>query len=115
VCGSGYGSVYIRAGLLGLAALTAGPAYSQVLLTTESLCLDSPAALLEFAIQYDEEPLFSGLGSVQLVTDLDKPSQQILGGVFFTVNQDTGSWSLFFTPEPGITCLLGNGRDFTPE
>lgn len=96
-------------------ALTAGPALAETYMFTESICLPGAEALKQFAAGYQEEPLFSGMGFTMALTPYSKDSIPIPGPVFFTVNQNTNTWSLFFAPDPDTLCLLIAGSGFQPE
>jgi hypothetical protein len=95
--------------------LTAGPVLAEQILLTEMPCLPGAMAVGEFAIRYREEPLWGG-GAYVMALDPSKESMQPTGGpVFFTVNQNTGTWSLFFGLDADTVCLLASGTGFTPE
>lgn len=95
--------------------LTAGPIHAQTSLFTESPCLPISVAFGEFAIPYGEEPLFSGNGFTMVLTPYSEESIPAVGPVFFTVNQTTGTWSMFWSPDPETLCLLSSGNSFEPE
>ena len=101
--------------LTAILALTAGPIPAETFLYTESPCLPSTDALKKFAVTYEEEPLFSGTGFAMVLTPYSEESIPVTGPVFFTVNQTTGTWTLFFAPDPETLCLLSSGTAFEPE
>lgn len=103
---------FIFAATLGL---TAGPALAETYMFTENLCLPGSEALTQFSATYQEEPLFSGIGFTMVLTPYSKDSIPITGPVFFTVNQETSTWSLFFAPDSETLCLLVSGTGFQPE
>lgn len=106
-------SLFVKSLLLALALLTAGPSHSQTSIFTESICLPTLNAMREFAIAYDELPLFSGLGLSMIVSQ--NTSNPVYVPVFFTVNQETGTWSLFLGVTPDTACLWASGTNFTIE
>ena len=60
--------------------------------------------------KYGEKLLFTGNGT-QMSTST---GQFYTGGMFFLVNQETGSWSMLYMYPDGNTCLVGNGNNFKP-
>ena len=59
---------------------------------------------------YKEELLFSGTG----LTFGAGAEQPYRGGMFFFVNQETGSWTLLQTFSDGMACMIMNGKNFQP-
>jgi hypothetical protein len=78
------------------------------------LHLQTPCApYLEMANLADkngEEVLFIGEG----LTFASGTSQPLKGGMFFTVNQDEGNWTMFQLFGDGMACMLFNGGKFQP-
>ena len=60
--------------------------------------------------KYKEAMLFTGTG-VQFATANGQP---FTGGMFFFVNQDTGTYSIINVYGDGMACLMQSGRDFAP-
>lgn len=61
------------------------------------------------AMDLGEQPLFQGRTVVFTINDVP-----VVGEMLFTVNQDTGYWSLFAVFEDDTVCLLSFGNAFTP-
>lgn len=100
---------------LGLVALTAGPLLAEQIMLTEIPCLPGTVAMREFAIRYNETPLWSGGAYIMALSPSAGTMQPMDGPVFFTVNQTTGTWSLFFGLDQNTICLLASGTAFLPE
>lgn len=98
-----------------ICGLTAGPTLAQTSLFTESPCLPVDSAFNQFAIPYEEKPLFAGTGFTMVLTPYAKEGIPAAGPVFFTVNQTTGTWSMFWSPDPETLCLISSGNGFEPE
>lgn len=98
-----------------LALLTAGPIHAEQVMRTEMPCLPGTVAIREFAIRYEETPLWSGGAYIMALSPQSGAVQPINGSVFFTVNQNTGTWSLFFSLDQNTACLLASGTAFLPE
>ena len=98
-----------------LAMLTAGPVSSEQIMLTEMPCLPGTVAMREFAIRYEETPLWSGGAHIMALSPSAGTMQPTSGPVFFTVNQNTGTWSLFFGLDQNTACLLASGTAFLPE
>jgi hypothetical protein len=60
--------------------------------------------------KYKEGMLFSGTG-VQFSTT---NGQMFQGGMFFFVNQETGSYSIINVYADGMACMVQTGKDFAP-
>jgi len=60
--------------------------------------------------KYKEAMLFTGTG-LQFATANGQP---FTGGMFFFVNQDTGTYSIINIYGDGVACLMQSGRDFAP-
>ena len=60
--------------------------------------------------KYKEAMLFTGTG-VQFATANGQPFN---GGMFFFVNQETGTYSIINIYGDGMACLMQSGRDFAP-
>jgi hypothetical protein len=59
---------------------------------------------------YEEQLLFTGE-----VMQFAAPSgQPYTSGMFFFVNQDTGTWSLLSLYGDGTACMIANGSNFKP-
>lgn len=56
-----------------------------------------------------ETALFEGVGVQYHYTE-----EQIIGGMIFTVNQETGTWSLLNYYGDGMACLAASGDGFKP-
>jgi hypothetical protein len=70
------------------------------------------APMQELAIQarkYQEETLFKGMLVQQHIS-----GQSVWSSMVFTVNQDTGTWSLISLYDNGYACLVANGSQFEP-
>ena len=95
--------------------LTAGPVVAEQIMLTEMPCLPGTVAMREFAIRYREEPLWGGGAYIMALSPSAGTMQPMDGPVFFTVNQTTGTWSLFFGLDADTVCLLASGTGFAPE
>jgi len=60
--------------------------------------------------KYKEAMLFTGTG-VQFATNNMQP---YTGGMFFFVNQDTGTWSIVNVYGDGMACMAQTGKEFKP-
>ena len=60
--------------------------------------------------KYKEAMLFTGTG-VQFATNNMQP---YTGGMFFFVNQDTGTWSIINVYGDGMACMAQTGKEFKP-
>jgi hypothetical protein len=60
------------------------------------------------AAEYGEQLLFTGVGA-QFYQGIP-----INGGMFFFVNQETGTWSLVNVYGDGYACLINAGSEFAP-
>jgi len=65
--------------------------------------------MFDEAMVYGEKPLFQGSNIT-----VDSRGGLYYSEMFFTVNQDTGSWSLFSIFEDNIVCLVSFGGLFEP-
>lgn len=61
------------------------------------------------AMDYGETPLFTGANAI-FGTD----GTPYYGTMMFTVNQDTGSWSMFTQYPDGTVCMVTFGGSFEP-
>lgn len=61
------------------------------------------------SIDYDETPLFVGSSATISVDGVP-----YVGTMMFTVNQDSGTWSMFAIFDDGTVCLTAFGEDFEP-
>ena len=59
--------------------------------------------------KYQELMLFTGEGLTFGVQN-----QVYNGGMFFFVNQDTGSWTMLQVYKDGMACMIFNGKNFEP-
>ena len=66
--------------------------------------------VLETPKKYKEGMLFSADGGVFE----SRTGQYFKGGVFFFVNQDTGTWSLINIFGDGTACMMQSGTKFSP-
>ena len=98
-----------------LVIATAGPAHSKQTVFTEIICLPIEQAMIQLAGQYGEQPLFSAEVHLFASPTQTRPTVPTSGPVLFTVNQTTGSWSLFYAVSQDTACLLASGRGFVPE
>ena len=60
--------------------------------------------------KHDEQVLFLGEG----ITFAAGTGRSLTGGMIFTVNQDTGTWTMFQLYGDGVACMLMNGGNFQP-
>lgn len=70
------------------------------------------APIQEFVFQtqqYEEETLFKGMTLQRHIS-----GQSVWSSMVFTVNQDTGTWSLISLYDNGYACLVANGSKFEP-
>ena len=70
---------------------------------------DRANKMFETIKKYKEIMLFTGEGLTFGVQ-----GQAYNGGMFFFVNQDTGSWSMLQVYKDGMACMLFNGKKFEP-
>lgn len=61
------------------------------------------------AMDLGEQPLFQGRTVIFTINDVP-----VVGEMLFTVNQDTGYWSLFAVFEDDTVCLVSFGNAFAP-
>lgn len=59
--------------------------------------------------KYNEEILFIGD-----IRQFHQSGQPYNGGMLFSVNQDTGTWSLISLWPDGTACMVGSGENFSP-
>lgn len=60
--------------------------------------------------KYEEQLLFTG----EVMQFAPPNGQTYRSGMFFFVNQDTGTWSLISLYGDGTACMIANGRNFEP-
>lgn len=60
-------------------------------------------------LQYKEETLFKGM-----MLQRHASGQYVNSSMVFTVNQDTGTWSLISLYDNGYACMVANGSQFEP-
>lgn len=109
-------SRYILVFVLGLAFVVAlsfkFPAHAQSLdkfFFTTQYC--GPwSEVIKFPKKYKEAMLFTGDGQ-QMSTQSGK---MFTGGMFFFVNQDTGSFTVANVYQDGMACIMAVGKNFTP-
>jgi hypothetical protein len=65
--------------------------------------------LADETAKYQEKMLFTGSILQQHIS-----RQPVKGQMAFTVNQDTGSWTLVHLFPNGVACMVANGSDFEP-
>jgi hypothetical protein len=70
----------------------------------------APLDQFSFSIDLDEEILFEGTSVVK-----GSSGTPFFGGMLFTVNQDTGTWTLFSLYADGTVCTIAFGEDFQPS
>ena len=68
------------------------------------------AEMLKTPANYKEKMLFTGTGLQFGV----QGTEAFKGGMFFFVNQDTGTWTMVSVYGDGYACMVANGRDFAP-
>lgn len=61
------------------------------------------------SMDYGEKPLFVG---TSVILGVDGTPYQ--GGMMFTVNQDSGTWTLFTMYNDGTVCVVAFGENFEP-
>jgi hypothetical protein len=83
-------------------------AYAAVVLPTTQVCYGMEEAATITA-KYKEDVLFSG-ASAQFASD----GSLLSGVMLFTVNQETGSWTLITVYESQY-CFVVAGQKFTPQ
>lgn len=76
---------------------------------TRQECGSIDTMFADAIIYYNEEPLFTGLN---VTNSID--GEAYYGEMMFTVNQDTGSWSMFAIYPDGSACLINFGGLFEP-
>lgn len=99
---------FILCGLV-YASLASAQESQDKLLMTQAPCAPFPE-MAQLAEQHGEEPLFMGEG----LTFQAGTGQSWRGGMVFTVNQNTGTWTMFQVFGDGMTCMLMNGGKFKP-
>ena len=65
--------------------------------------------MFETIQKYQEYMLFTGEGLTFGVQ-----GQVYNGGMFFFVNQETGSWTMLQVYKDGMACMIFNGKKFEP-
>ena len=94
--------------------LFAGTAGAQEAEREKMLLTQSPCATYDEMVamvdKHGEKPLFIGEG----LTFQAGRGTPYRGGMFFTVNQDEGNWTIFQLFGDGMTCMLMNGGKFQP-
>jgi hypothetical protein len=75
---------------------------------TKQICANVLVAL-DSAAQFGETLLFTGSGYTVNLEEVP-----FLGGMFFFVNQDTGTFSIISIYEDGTACLVLSGEGFAP-
>jgi hypothetical protein len=95
--------------LTGLLAFAASTAAADKTFFTKQPCSDWES-MLKTPATYKEQMLFTGTGIQFSATD-GRPYQ---GGMFFFVNQDTGTWTMVSVYGDGMACMVANGKDFAP-
>jgi len=91
-----------------LAASTVVAQQQPKMFITQQPC-NSYSEIIQTLQQYDEQPLFSGTGMT-----IGQGGQAFTGGMFFFVNQDSGTWTMINVYSDGMACLVNNGTDFEP-
>mgnify|MGYP001341456968 CR=1 FL=1 len=85
------------------------PKEDQKMLITNNYC--GPfKEVFETPKKYKEGMLFSGDGGVFEF----RSGRYFKGGMFFFVNQETGSWSLINVFSDGMACMIQAGTNFSP-
>lgn len=69
----------------------------------------TPMDQFETSISFGEEILFEGSSVVFGIEGVP-----FIGGMLFTVNQNTGTWTLFSVYGDGTVCTVAFGEDFAP-
>lgn len=75
-------------------------------------CYD-PEYLFDISKEYGETALFTGIGFVPSFDGENQPSS-LDGPVIFSVNQDSGTWSLIMISPTGHGCMVATGYEFEP-
>jgi len=70
---------------------------------------DRAEKMFETIQKYQEYMLFTGEGLTFGVQ-----GQVYNGGMFFFVNQETGSWTMLQVYKDGMACMIFNGKKFEP-
>lgn len=99
---------YVLAFVIGLPVIANAQEEQSQLFYTRQECNTAEQMFLE-SISYGEQPLFVG-GGITIAAD----GTPYVGDVVFTVNQDTGTWSLFTRYGDNILCLTAVGIAFEP-
>lgn len=97
---------------LTILALAAAPAFAQEdekYFLVRQACDPLELVLETIENKYQEQPLFTGTGTVVHIS-----GQPFTGGSMFFVNQDTGTWTLATLYADGTACLTAFGADFAP-
>lgn len=92
--------------------LTTGAAVAQeapFAVATAQAC-GSPQSIFQESMEYSETPLWVGQ---TLVFNADQ--NPYWGTTLFTVNQDTGFWSLFTFYGENLVCITASGTGFEPS
>jgi hypothetical protein len=98
--------------LILLTALLAAPAVAQESNYPPFYAMQSCATMQEIAEiskKHNEPILFNGQ-----ILNIHASGQTIKTEFVFTVNQDTGSWTLVSLYPNGIACMVANGSNFEP-
>lgn len=83
-------------------------ANAQEIFYTRQECGPSNTMFAE-SIYYEEQPLFSGMN-----VTYGYDGEPYYGNMMFTVNQETGSWSMFTLYPDGTVCMVNFGGLFEP-
>ena len=105
----------MKKALFALATVLSSPAYADTSFLKEIPIPCESFAVSRQALQkYEEQVLFTGRGYVQYFnTDGTEGTQPYT--MLFTVNQDSGTWTLIkLFPEIEIACMGVAGFDFEP-
>ena len=68
---------------------------------------------MNLSIVYGEQPLFTGIATVDSTDDAGEPTQ-LQGPMLFLVNQDTGTWAHYIFSPTGSVCTIALGGAFEP-
>lgn len=92
------------------AVLATSPAIAEPMVFVANQICDTPEAIFEFVMPYEEEPLFMGTGYVT-----NNNGDEYSGNTMFLVNQDSGTWTLLnFYDNNTMACIIASGYEFSP-
>lgn len=90
------------------------PAYCESTDFNTSHICDDADKILNFTVsEFNEAPLFKGIGFPVYYDETGVKSETEAYAVFF-VNQDTGTWSLIYAFGDNTACIMADGAEFEP-